>query len=73
VSAGCGIGLREAEVPNPALLLVDLRFSIARPSLDFQAKAASRKRRKYWPEIFFSVSAIFYSGLGALTQFPKQL
>jgi hypothetical protein len=57
LSVGCGIGLREAEVPTPALLIVDLRFSIARPSLDFQSKVPSRNRRKYWPGIFFNVSA----------------
>jgi hypothetical protein len=57
LSVGCGVGLREAEVPTPALLIVDLRFSIARASLDFQSKVASRNRRKYWPGIFFSVSA----------------
>jgi hypothetical protein len=73
VSVDCGIGLPGAELPTPALLIVDFGFSIARLSLDFQSKVASRKRRKYWPGIFFSVSAIFYSGLGALTQFPKQL
>jgi hypothetical protein len=39
-------------------LIVDLRFSIARPSLDFQSKVASRNRRKYWPGIFFSISAL---------------
>jgi hypothetical protein len=51
------MGLREAELPTPALLIVDFQFSIARPSLDFQSKVASRNRRKYWPGIFFSVSA----------------
>ncbi len=35
--------------------------------------AQIEKRRKYWPGIFFSVSAIFYSGLVALTQFPKHV
>ena len=29
--------------------------------------------RKRWLGTFFSVSAIFYSWLGALTQFPTQL
>jgi len=38
-------------------LIVDFHFSIACPSLDFQSKVASRNRRKYWPGIFFSVSA----------------
>jgi hypothetical protein len=59
VSVGCEIGLREAELPTPAFLILDLRFSIARPSLDFQSKVASRNRRKYWPGIFvqrFSVA-----------------
>ena len=50
-------GLREAELPTPALLIVDFQFSIACPSLDFQSKVASRNRRKYWLGIFFSVSA----------------
>ncbi len=46
MSVGCGIGLREAELPTPALLLVDFQFSIARPSLDLQSKVASRKSPK---------------------------
>jgi hypothetical protein len=58
LSVGCGIGLREAELPTPALLIVDLRFSIARPSLDFQSKVAGRNCGKYWPGIFFSISAL---------------
>ncbi len=45
MSVGCGIGLREAEVPTPALLIVDLRFSVARPSLYSQSKVACRNRR----------------------------
>jgi hypothetical protein len=57
LSVGCGIGLREAEVPTPALLIVDLWFSVARPSLNSQSKVTSRNRRKYSPGIFFSVSA----------------
>jgi hypothetical protein len=56
LSVGCGIGLREAELPTPAFLIVDLQSSVARPSLNFQSKVASRNRRKYWPGIFFSAS-----------------
>jgi hypothetical protein len=57
LSVGGGIDFQEVELPTPALLIVDLRFSIARLSLDFQSKATSRNRRKYWSGIFFSVSA----------------
>jgi len=38
-------------------LIVDLGFSIARPSLDFQPKVANRKRQKYRPGIFVNVAA----------------
>jgi hypothetical protein len=39
LSVGCGIGLQEAELSTPELLIVDLRFSIARPSLIFNRKS----------------------------------
>jgi len=45
LSVRCGIGLREAEVRTPALLIVDLWFSVARPSPNSQSKVTSRNRR----------------------------
>jgi hypothetical protein len=43
---GCGIGLREADVPTPAFLIVAFGFSIARPSLNFSIENRRSKSPK---------------------------
>jgi hypothetical protein len=58
LSVACWIGLREAELPTLALLIVDFQFSMACPSLEFSIESRQSKAPKIWPGILFSVSAL---------------